>query len=710
MVEYPINREPTNYVAILEASQEILGITQPDKLIDKLFQIIMQIIMQNSGCDDLPSVFAHRCVFMLTNINGDLQIKAIATSETTELYPEFLEDNPNLPIKLINYLKKNQEIIVINELETDLPIIDQYLQQHKPSCLLGLPILKQGHLIGILYVENFSTTGIFTEDVITILNFLCTQVAIYLNNIQDKTQDKTQEIAPFCRGHKLVVNINGESEIVCLDSDLRNGHKKAEDALRESQQFLQTVLYTFPLSIFWKDRNSVYLGCNGNFLQDAGLKSVEDIIGKNDYDMPWAKTEAEDYRIDDQYVMESDIAKLGIIETQIQADGKQIWLETNKIPLHNLMGEVIGVLGTYQDITNRVKAEQTIRQKVEREKLLREIAQRIRQSLDLQTIFDTACQEIRQVIQADRVGIFKFYSDSNFDDGEFVAESVLEGFSSVVAVRVHDQCFGENFSSLYAKGKFYAVDDIYCNGGDKLKNCHSEVLSKFQVRANLVMPLLCGEKLWGLLCIHQCAAPRKWQQSEIDLTQQLSNQLAIGIQQASFYDQIQSELRVREQTEARIALQLRRQQALGTIIQKIRESLDIGEILSTVTQQVKDIMHSDRVIIFRLLTNGKSRIVEEAVSDDFPTLKGIDREDEVWSQDILDSYSQGKPHIVPDNTNYTWEDCLMEYSMTGKIQSKIVAPILQEMRISENHRWVAPGENNKLWGILVVHACGKQRV
>ena len=132
--------------------------------------------------------------------------------------------------------------------------------------------------------------------------------------------------------------------------------------LRESQQFLQTVLDTFPLSIFWKDWNSVYLGCNRNFLRDAGLESVTDVIGKTDYDMPWEKNEAEAYRADDQQVIDSGTAKLGIIETQIQADGNQIWVETNKIPLHNLSGEVIGVLGTYQNITDRKQAEIQLQQ------------------------------------------------------------------------------------------------------------------------------------------------------------------------------------------------------------------------------------------------------------------------------------------------------------------------------------------------------------
>lgn len=609
------------------------------------------------------------------------------------------------------------------------------------------------------------------------------------------------------------------------------GRKQAENALRESQQFLQIVLDNFPLAVFWKDRNSVFQGCNRIFLQDANLNSVAELIGKTDYDLPWGKTEADGYRTNDRQVMESDIPKLGIIEPLTRPTG-ECWLETNKIPLHNLAGEVIGVLGTYQDITarkqaeldlqasenrfrqmfdssvvgmmvadlqggivdanhrfleivgysredlqsglirwdrmtppehraadrtalenlrqyganqpwekeyyrkdgsrvpvligvtllpgaeeqamcvviditDRIQAEQKNRQQTDRERLLREITQRIRQSLDLQTIFDTACQEIRQVLQADRVGIFKFYPESHYDDGEFVAEAVVSDYTSVVAIRVHDHCFGKNYATFYAQGRYFVVDDIYQNG---LQDCHASILAQFQVRANLVMPLLCGNDLWGLLCIHQCSGPRQWQEFEVMLGHQLSNQLAIAIQQAILYDQIQSELLVRQKAEAKIALQLRQQQTLGAIVQQIRQSLNLDQILSTVSRQVKDLLQGDRVIVFRLFPDGRSQIVEEAVSEGFPSLKAQQWEDETWSQDILDCYWQGRPRIVADVMNDIWTDCLVEYAQAGQIQSKIVAPILQDIQPDEQHRWVAPQATNKLWGILVIHACRERRV
>ncbi|BAY63759.1 multi-sensor hybrid histidine kinase [Calothrix brevissima NIES-22] len=168
-------------------------------------------------------------------------------------------------------------------------------------------------------------------------------------------------------------------------------------------------------------------------------------------------------------------------------------------------------------------------------------------------------------------------------------------------------------------------------------------------------------------------------------------------------------LQEREKAEKRLQQQARHKQLLWNITQTIRQSLDIHEILATVTQQVKDVMQCDRVIVFRLFADGKSHIAEEAVSAEFPSLKNLHWDHEVWSPEILNFYWQGKPRIVADVMQDMWTHCLVEYAREGQIQSKIVAPILQEVR-NQNHRWVAPFSNNKLWGILVVHACQEKRI
>jgi PAS domain S-box-containing protein len=136
----------------------------------------------------------------------------------------------------------------------------------------------------------------------------------------------------------------------------------ADEALGESREMLRLVLTNIPQFIFWKDTNSVYLGCNENFARVAGLASSEAVVGKTDYDLPWRKEEADSFRDWDRRVMESDQPAFHIIESQLMADGKTAWVDTNKVPLHDAEGNVVGILGTYEDITQRRQSEQALQE------------------------------------------------------------------------------------------------------------------------------------------------------------------------------------------------------------------------------------------------------------------------------------------------------------------------------------------------------------
>ena len=156
-------------------------------------------------------------------------------------------------------------------------------------------------------------------------------------------------------------------KIVALCRDITE-RRQAEAALRENQrqlaeanQMLQMVMDTIPVRIFWKDTDLVYLGCNRLFAEDAGRKSPEELLGKTDYDMGW-REQAELYRKDDMVVMRSGNSKLGYEEPQTAPDGKQLWLRTSKIPLRDINNRIVGILGTYEDITARKQAEEAIRE------------------------------------------------------------------------------------------------------------------------------------------------------------------------------------------------------------------------------------------------------------------------------------------------------------------------------------------------------------
>jgi two-component system, NtrC family, sensor kinase len=154
--------------------------------------------------------------------------------------------------------------------------------------------------------------------------------------------------------------------------------RQAMTALRDRNRLLQLVLDSLPQTIFWKDRNSVYQGCNQSFAEDAGVSTPEQIVGKTDYDLLWSEAEGETFREFDRRVMGNDQAELHVIEPPSVPNEQQGWVETSKIPLHDGQGNVVGILGTYEDITERAIEADILRQSEAR---LRKQAQQLEQAL-----------------------------------------------------------------------------------------------------------------------------------------------------------------------------------------------------------------------------------------------------------------------------------------------------------------------------------------
>ncbi|MEH2114444.1 PAS domain S-box protein [Nostoc sp.] len=200
--------------------------------------------------------------------------------------------------------------------------------------------------------------------------------------------------------------------------------------------------------------------------------------------------------------------------------------------------------GAIHHAIERMHLIRQLEQSREQQQIIAAIALRIRQSLKLEDILHTIATEVRQFLQTDRVVVYQFQPDMS---GTIVAESVLSGWTVAMGTQILDTCLQQRAGSDYRQGKKRAIDDIYQAG---LTNCHLQLLEQFEVKANLVVPILVKEQLWGLLIAHQCTASRHWQSVELDLLDQLAVQIAIAIQQGSAYQQLQTELAERQRTEA----------------------------------------------------------------------------------------------------------------------------------------------------------------
>ena len=180
----------------------------------------------------------------------------------------------------------------------------------------------------------------------------------------------------------------------------------------------------------------------------------------------------------------------------------------------------------------------TLRLSMEKERLVHSIAQRIRESLDLQVCLQTTVDEVRQFLRADRVLVYCFNPEWN---GHVPVESVAPNVCSMRQRAVKDPSFGQPYKAIFRTSQPHVVSDIY----QTYPQSRIDFLSQFKIRAKLIVPVPQGDIPWGLLMVHQCNEPRVWREWEIDLLQQLATQVAIAVRQAQLYTQAQQQLEER---------------------------------------------------------------------------------------------------------------------------------------------------------------------
>ncbi|MHC5861354.1 GAF domain-containing sensor histidine kinase [Nostoc sp.] len=222
--------------------------------------------------------------------------------------------------------------------------------------------------------------------------------------------------------------------------------------------------------------------------------------------------------------------------------------------------------------------EQQVQERTEQQQILFNIVAKIRESLDLNTIFNKTAFEVRNFLNADRVGVFCFEPNSGFNQGEFVSEDVLPKFPSALVAKVNDHCFGEQFAVEYHKGRIQVVADI---NNDGLKDCHIAVLSQFQIKAQIIVPLMKGTQLWGLLCIHQCDQTRNWQDIEIQFIKQIATQLGIAIEQADLLAQTKYQAR-------QLANALQDLQATQSKLIQTEKMSSLGQLVAGIAHEINN--------------------------------------------------------------------------------------------------------------------------
>ncbi|MEH1921003.1 GAF domain-containing sensor histidine kinase [Nostoc sp.] len=367
-----------------------------------------------------------------------------------------------------------------------------------------------------------------------------------------------------------------------------------------------------------------------------------------------------------------------------QCSSPRQW-EDSEIEFVQLIAEHLGVALQQADYLEQVKlqsaelAQAKAREKAaEWQKTIAITIEKIRQFLDLESIFHTTTGELRQLLNADRVAIYRFNPDWS---GEFVFESVAEGWISLIHEQSQRPELKENVSECSAKdlakppvadtylqdtegGSFsrcevYRVcNDIYNSG---FSNCYIKILEIYQARAYVIIAIYHGQKLWGLLAVYQNATTRDWQKDEVYLLTQVGTQLGVALQQAEFIQQMQIQA-------AEISKAAERQRALANTVEKIRQSLDIEAIFKTTTQEVRRLLEVERVAIYRFYPDWSGEFVADSIVDG-------------WT-----------PVVMPQPLT---ESVFVQRTKAGKY--------------ARNEVFVPISQGEKLWGLLVAYQNSQPR-
>jgi PAS domain S-box-containing protein len=308
------------------------------------------------------------------------------------------------------------------------------------------------------------------------------------------------------------------------------------------------------------DNSAEFIGmCDMNFVPfyiNAAARQMVGLDGIQQY----RETSVRDFFFpeDQEFIINEffpQVLRQGQAEVEIRfrhfQTGEALWMIYNVICIKDEKNQPIALATLSRNITDRKQAEASLQQRLLQEQLVADITQDIRRSLDLNNVLSRTVERVRELLNTDRVIILHFRSDWR---GIVVAESVAPGWMITRSTQIHDPCFGERYLRSYRQGRVSMINDLATSG---IEPCHAEFLAHFQVKANLVVPILQtsheqDDQLWGLLIAHHCATARQWQTQEVELLQQLANQLGIALQQSELYQQTRRELLERQRTEAEL--------------------------------------------------------------------------------------------------------------------------------------------------------------
>ena len=339
---------------------------------------------------------------------------------------------------------------------------------------------------------------------------------------------------------------SSQSQLRQLNQDLEQRVAERTEALQKSEARLRAILETTSSAIYLKDTSGRYLLVNRQYLELLNLEEAE-LLNSTTSDI-FTPSIAEALIANDRQVLETR-SVLQFEEKLPLADGSLRTYIATKAPLINERGEVYAICGISTDISQQKQTEAELRESAARERTLLRVVEKIRQTLDLEVIFQTACDKVRENLNCDRVTLYRFNPDLT---GKFVAESVTANLASISDLQLEDvwqdSCLQETQGGRFKNNETFAIANIDEAG---FTECHRVMYEQLHVKAFCIAPIFQSDRLWGLLAAYQNQKPRQWKEGEVRLLTQTGIQLGISIAQVDLFTQIQNQsLQLQQAKEA----------------------------------------------------------------------------------------------------------------------------------------------------------------
>ncbi|ESA32179.1 gaf sensor signal transduction histidine kinase [Leptolyngbya sp. Heron Island J] len=633
-----------------------------------------------------------------TNWNGEFIAEDVAEGYVSVLVKQDYQCFGDEPAILQYHAGQVQAIADIHD--TDLkPDCVEILNQLQVKANLVIPILKEQELWGLLCVHHCQSPRLWSSEEIALTRSIIKQ-------LEDNVKQAGDSPNPDRQTSVFSHNVDREKALSKTISKIRQS--LAIDVLFQSVTTeIRCLLQADRVVIFQFTPDQ---DCRGEFVAEDVADHCRSILTQRVYEHSFEAQFNHQYDerrvqvISDIHTAKLSSSYLTVLERfEVRANlvvpilqGEQLWgllcVHQCEQVRHWSVDDIQFVQQIVEYLSfalQQLKLLEQLRYQTEQQKSLTGVISRIRESLDLETIFQTTAQEVRQLLKADQVGIFFFQNEDHWE-GQFVAEDCGEGITSILEEKIYDHCFGENYAPLYEEGRMYVANNIY--EGD-ISNSYVQKLEQFGIKANVVSPIMNGSELWGLLCIHQCQGSRQWQPSEIEFIDQIAKHLGVALEQWSQVEQLKLQAAQLAHVSSREQA-LEQQKLLSQTINAIRDSLQIEEIFDTTTKSIQSLFKTDRVVIYQFNPDWSGQFVAESVADGWPKLVGTQEiiQDAYLMENQGGRYAQQET-VAVDDIYQTDDDAFpMTLLEDSQALAYMIVPIM---------------EGSRLWGLLA--ACQNSR-